>query len=36
MSTPYRADQVGSFLRPAELIEARQATPPDPARVRAL
>ena len=36
MSTPYRADQIGSFLRPAELLEARQATPPDPARVRAL
>jgi 5-methyltetrahydropteroyltriglutamate--homocysteine methyltransferase len=36
MSAPYRADQIGSFLRPAELLEARQATPPDPARVRAL
>jgi 5-methyltetrahydropteroyltriglutamate--homocysteine methyltransferase len=23
MATPYRADQVGSFLRPAELLEAR-------------
>jgi 5-methyltetrahydropteroyltriglutamate--homocysteine methyltransferase len=36
MTTPYRADQVGSFLRPAELLEARQATPPDPARIRAI
>jgi 5-methyltetrahydropteroyltriglutamate--homocysteine methyltransferase len=36
MSAPYRADQIGSFLRPAELLDARQATPPDPARVRAL
>ena len=25
MNAPYRADQVGSFLRPAELLEARQA-----------
>jgi 5-methyltetrahydropteroyltriglutamate--homocysteine methyltransferase len=25
MSTPYRADQVGSFLRPPELIEAHRA-----------
>jgi 5-methyltetrahydropteroyltriglutamate--homocysteine methyltransferase len=24
MSSPYRADQVGSFLRPAELLEARR------------
>ena len=24
MSTPYRADQVGSFLRPAEILQARQ------------
>jgi 5-methyltetrahydropteroyltriglutamate--homocysteine methyltransferase len=36
MSTSYRADQIGSFLRPAELLAARQAAPPDPARVRAL
>ena len=36
MSAPYRADQIGSFLRPAELLDARQVTPPDPARVRAL
>lgn len=25
MATPYRADQVGSFLRPAELLEARKS-----------
>jgi 5-methyltetrahydropteroyltriglutamate--homocysteine methyltransferase len=25
MATPYRADQVGSFLRPAEVLEARKA-----------
>ena len=25
MSSVYRADHVGSFLRPAELLEARQA-----------
>ena len=36
MGTPYRADQVGSFLRPAELLEARRATAPDPERLRAL
>ncbi len=35
-TVPYRADQVGSFLRPPELLEARCATPPDPARLRAL
>ena len=34
MTTPYRADQVGSFLRPPELLAARQATPPDPERLR--
>ncbi|MGH7265505.1 MAG: cobalamin-independent methionine synthase II family protein [Candidatus Rokuibacteriota bacterium] len=34
MATPYRADQVGSFLRPAELLEARGGT--DPERLRAL
>lgn len=33
MSTPYRADQVGSLLRPAELLEARRAgAPPDQLR----
>lgn len=34
MPTPYRADQVGSLLRPAELLEARLRTPPDPERLR--
>jgi 5-methyltetrahydropteroyltriglutamate--homocysteine methyltransferase len=34
MSVEYRADQVGSFLRPAELKEARAADPPNPARLR--
>ena len=34
-SAPYRADQVGSFLRPAELLEARRAGT-DPERRRAL
>jgi hypothetical protein len=32
----YRADQVGSLLRPPELLAAREATPPDPGRLRAL
>jgi TPR repeat protein len=36
MTTPYRADQVGSFLRPAELLTARQAAPPDPAQLRGI
>ena len=35
MDSPVRADQVGSFLRPAELLEARR-TGADPARLRAL
>jgi 5-methyltetrahydropteroyltriglutamate--homocysteine methyltransferase len=34
MSVPYRADHVGSFLRPKELIEARRAEPPNPERLR--
>jgi 5-methyltetrahydropteroyltriglutamate--homocysteine methyltransferase len=34
MSTEYRADQVGSFLRPKELLEARRSDPPDPERLR--
>jgi 5-methyltetrahydropteroyltriglutamate--homocysteine methyltransferase len=34
MTTPYRADQVGSFLRPVELLEARGKS--DPERLRAL
>ena len=36
MSIKYRADQVGSFLRPTELIVARRADPPDPNRLRAV
>jgi len=35
MATPYRADQVGSFLRPPELLEARRAGA-DPERLRAI
>jgi 5-methyltetrahydropteroyltriglutamate--homocysteine methyltransferase len=31
---PYRADQVGSLLRPAELLEARQTAAKDPERLR--
>jgi 5-methyltetrahydropteroyltriglutamate--homocysteine methyltransferase len=34
--TLYRADQVGSFLRPPELLEARRAAGTDPDRVRAI
>ncbi len=34
-SVPYRADQVGSFLRPSELLETR-AGPADPERLRAI
>jgi 5-methyltetrahydropteroyltriglutamate--homocysteine methyltransferase len=30
MSTPFRADHVGSFLRPPDLIEARRSSTPDP------
>ena len=36
MATPYRADHVGSFLRPAELLEARQKATTDPEGLRAL
>jgi 5-methyltetrahydropteroyltriglutamate--homocysteine methyltransferase len=36
MSNAPRAEHVGSFLRPAELLEARRQSPPDPERVRAL
>ena len=36
MTTPYRADQIGSFLRPPEIIEARHAARTDPERLRAL
>src|SRR5207245_2700935 len=35
MGTPYRADHVGSFLRPAELLKARQVGA-DPQRLRAI
>jgi 5-methyltetrahydropteroyltriglutamate--homocysteine methyltransferase len=31
-----RAEHIGSFLRPAELLEARRQSPPDPERLRAL
>lgn len=36
MSVPYRADHVGSFLRPQELLEARRSASPDPERLRAI
>jgi methionine synthase II (cobalamin-independent) len=36
MPAPYRADHVGSFLRPADLIEARRTMAGDPERLRAL
>jgi 5-methyltetrahydropteroyltriglutamate--homocysteine methyltransferase len=36
MATPYRADQVGSFLRPSEIVEARRAATPDPEHLRAI
>ena len=36
MSTTYRADQVGSLLRPPELLAARAATPPDPEHLRSV
>jgi 5-methyltetrahydropteroyltriglutamate--homocysteine methyltransferase len=36
MALKYRADHVGSFLRPAELIKARQAENADPERLRAI
>jgi len=35
VSAPYRADQLGSFLRPAELLEARRAGT-DGERLRAM
>ena len=34
MAAKYRADQVGSFLRPKELLEARLAEPANPERLR--
>ena len=36
MSTPYRADHIGSFLRPAELLEARKTRAQDSKELRAL
>ncbi|HEY8231693.1 MAG TPA: methionine synthase [Vicinamibacteria bacterium] len=36
MPAVFRADQVGSFLRPQELIEAREAEPRDEARLKSL
>ncbi len=36
MSTPYRADHVGSFLRPAELLEARRNPSVNAEQLRAI
>jgi 5-methyltetrahydropteroyltriglutamate--homocysteine methyltransferase len=36
MSAPYRADHVGSFLRPPELLEARRTAAQDPERLRSV
>ena len=36
MPAPFRADQVGSFLRPPDLLEARRAAAEDPERLRPL
>jgi len=36
MSAPYRADHVGSFLRPPELLEARRSAAQDPERLHAI
>ena len=36
MTAPYRADQVGSFLRPAELLEARSNPSVNAEQLRAL
>src|ERR1700733_7965439 len=36
MSAPYRADHVGSFLRPAELLEARRTATQDPQRLHSI
>jgi len=36
MPVAYRADHVGSFLRPAELLEARQTAASNPERLRTL
>ena len=32
MHTPYRADHIGSFLRPPELLEARKTEEPEKLR----
>jgi 5-methyltetrahydropteroyltriglutamate--homocysteine methyltransferase len=34
MPVQYRADQVGSLLRPKELLDARRSDPPNPERLR--
>jgi len=36
MPVPYRADHVGSLLRPAELLEARQTSPANQERIARL
>ena len=36
MSTPYRADHVGSFLRPPELLEARKSAANNGAQLHAI
>src|SRR5277367_2513953 len=36
MSAPYRADHVGSFLRPPELLEARRNAAQDPQRLHSI
>jgi hypothetical protein len=36
MQAQYRADHVGSFLRPADLLEARRTSTSDPGRVQAI
>lgn len=36
MPAPYRADHVGSFLRPAELLDARDKSAKDPAALQSL
>jgi len=36
MEMPYRADHVGSFLRPPDLLDARRAAATDPERLRAV
>ena len=36
MSAPYRADHVGSFLRPPELLEVRRTAAQDPQRLHAI